>query len=270
MASADPGGPDLFVNDLNPAAGAAVVMVHGLLTNHTVFYWCGALELADRYRVVLFDLPGHGRSEPDPADGAFRLDRLAGRVTGLLDRLGVERAALVGYSFGAAVALATALAAPDRITRLVLVEPFLVGPVTGPAAIAGLRAWADAAPGPRGPAGPWPRVDLGLAQGERLPTGLARARSLAADGLLTAALEADTGRLSAAALAAVTAPTAVLSGWFSPVRQDARDVTRSLAGATRASTWGDHNLPVRRTRWTRRHVARALAAPLPLPTRLDP
>ena len=71
--------------------------------------------LAARHRVVALDLRGYGDSELPPAPFAHHDD-----VVGLLDALGLDRAALVGCSFGGKVAVDTALAHPERVSALAL------------------------------------------------------------------------------------------------------------------------------------------------------
>lgn len=70
---------------------------------------------------IALDLPGHGASSKDV--GAGDLAALAGAVIAALDGLGVGRAHLVGHSLGGAVALAAALAQPERTASLTLVCP---------------------------------------------------------------------------------------------------------------------------------------------------
>ena len=66
------------------------------------------------------DLRGHGESDkPHDAD-AYARDALVGDIVALLDHLGIARADLMGFSLGARLALATALAHPGRIDHLVL------------------------------------------------------------------------------------------------------------------------------------------------------
>jgi pimeloyl-ACP methyl ester carboxylesterase len=74
------------------------------------------------FRVVRCDLPGHGQS-PAPDRPANSADE----IIGLLDRLGIERAALVGSSGGGRVALEIAARWPDRVTALVLLCTALAG-----------------------------------------------------------------------------------------------------------------------------------------------
>jgi pimeloyl-ACP methyl ester carboxylesterase len=81
--------------------------------------------LARRHRVHALSLPGHGDSAK-PADGrAFDLHVRA--VAGFVDALGLGSPALVGSSLGGQVALRLALDAPDRVSRLVLVDPTGLG-----------------------------------------------------------------------------------------------------------------------------------------------
>jgi pimeloyl-ACP methyl ester carboxylesterase len=70
-------------------------------------------------RVITFDRPGYGRSDPQPDR---RVADAAGDVRALLDHLGVERASLVGWSGGAPFAVATARYAPERVDRLAIVS----------------------------------------------------------------------------------------------------------------------------------------------------
>jgi pimeloyl-ACP methyl ester carboxylesterase len=68
--------------------------------------------------VIAFDLPGAGGSEPGRRPR--RMKELAGVVTGLLDRTGLDRVDLLGYSLGGALAQEVAHRYPDRVARLVL------------------------------------------------------------------------------------------------------------------------------------------------------
>ncbi len=94
----------------------SVVLLHGFGGTHRA--WDGVIAALDRerYRPLALDLPGHG----DAAD-AERPITFAGCVAHVLAR-GPERFALCGYSLGGRLALHVALAAPERVTRLVLVS----------------------------------------------------------------------------------------------------------------------------------------------------
>ena len=98
--------------------GDPVVLLHGL--GGTRASWGPQLRgLGGRFRCIAWDMPGYGDSVPlRPLSFAGVADRLAG----LLDSLGIERADLVGLSFGGMHALHTALAHPERVRRMVLAD----------------------------------------------------------------------------------------------------------------------------------------------------
>jgi 3-oxoadipate enol-lactonase len=73
--------------------------------------------LAERYRVVTYDTRGHGES-PAPA-GPYSLDDLVDDVVALLDRVGAQRAHVVGLSLGGMTAMRLAAREPARVNRLV-------------------------------------------------------------------------------------------------------------------------------------------------------
>lgn len=94
--------------------GPAVVMVHG--SNLDLTMWDAHVPaLAKRFRVIRYDLRAHGGT-PAPAD-SFTWWRDLAEV---LDAAGVRRAHVVGLSHGGRIALDFALAAPERVDRLVL------------------------------------------------------------------------------------------------------------------------------------------------------
>ena len=103
--------------------GPAVVLVHGFGLDLRM--WDPqAGDLAARFRVVRYDCRGFGASGPfDPAVPYTH----AGDLVALLDHLGAGQAVLAGLSFGGRVALQTALAAPDRVRGLVLLDAVLDG-----------------------------------------------------------------------------------------------------------------------------------------------
>jgi 4,5:9,10-diseco-3-hydroxy-5,9,17-trioxoandrosta-1(10),2-diene-4-oate hydrolase len=78
--------------------------------------------LAKAFRVIAVDQPGFGRSDK-PTDHPQYFTHSAEAVTGLLDRLGIETAHLVGNSLGGGTAVRLALDHPDRAGRLVLMGP---------------------------------------------------------------------------------------------------------------------------------------------------
>lgn len=101
-------------------AGPDVVLIHGLGANRAFWFANLATTLAPRYRVTLYDLRGHGYSDK-PASG-YRVGDHAADLLALLESLKISRAALIGHSLGGAVALELALAAPQRVSHLALLD----------------------------------------------------------------------------------------------------------------------------------------------------
>ena len=103
--------------------GPDVVMIHGLTGNLAVWHLKIAPLLWDRFRMLTYDLRGHGYSDTPPT--GYSADDMAADLRDLLDALGIERATLVGHSFGADVALYFAYHYPERVEQVVAVEAAL-------------------------------------------------------------------------------------------------------------------------------------------------
>ena len=97
---------------------APVVVLSNSLGSTYAMWDAQADALAERFRVVRYDTRGHGRS-PVP-DGPYDIDDLADDLVALLDRLGVERAHVVGLSLGGMTAMRLAARDPERVDRLVV------------------------------------------------------------------------------------------------------------------------------------------------------
>jgi 4,5:9,10-diseco-3-hydroxy-5,9,17-trioxoandrosta-1(10),2-diene-4-oate hydrolase len=109
-------------------SGSPLLMLHGggPGASGVSNYSRNIAALARRFRVLVPDLPGYGKSDK----ALSRTDPfgdLAESMLGLLDALGVRRAAVVGNSLGGACALRMALERPQRISRLVLMGPGGIG-----------------------------------------------------------------------------------------------------------------------------------------------
>lgn len=97
--------------------GPPLLLVHGLLVTGEMFEPVIG-HFASRYRVVLPDLRGHGRSRKLPPP--YTVVQLASDLARLLNHLGIESTAVLGYSQGGAVAQQLVLDYPERCNRLVL------------------------------------------------------------------------------------------------------------------------------------------------------
>jgi pimeloyl-ACP methyl ester carboxylesterase len=100
--------------------GETLVLIHGLGANLAFWYMGIGSILSRRYRVVTYDLRGHGRSSM-PGSG-YGLPYMARDLEDLLDHLGVDQAHVVGHSFGARVALFHAMSHPERVKTLTVAD----------------------------------------------------------------------------------------------------------------------------------------------------
>jgi pimeloyl-ACP methyl ester carboxylesterase len=110
----------VHLRDEGPRGAPALFLIHGSNASlHTWEPWVA--RLSDRFRVVSLDLQGHGLTGPIPS-ACYTADCMAGTVEAVRATLGIERIAIAGNSMGGGVALAYALAHPDRVVALILVD----------------------------------------------------------------------------------------------------------------------------------------------------
>jgi pimeloyl-ACP methyl ester carboxylesterase len=115
---------EMFVQEEGPTDGAPIVFVHG--TGAWSEIWRGTMQVLARegYRVVALDMPPFGYSSR-PANADYGDEAQARRILGALDALHLERATLVGHSFGGRPTMQATFTAPSRVERLVLVDAAL-------------------------------------------------------------------------------------------------------------------------------------------------
>jgi pimeloyl-ACP methyl ester carboxylesterase len=103
-------------------AGAAedLVMVHGLAANMAFWLQDYAPHFAERFRVTLYDMRGHGRSQT--TDNGYSAAGIAADLAALLDTLGIKKAHIIAHSFGGLAAMTFAARFPERVSSLVLCD----------------------------------------------------------------------------------------------------------------------------------------------------
>lgn len=209
-------------------AGPPVVLVHGLGMTRAMWDWQWP-ALTQRFRAVRYDLLGHGESDK-PRD-AYSLARYARQTAAVMDGLGLDRAALVGFSLGGLIVQAFALAHPERVTALAVLN---AAHDRSEAERAAVRARAEQAAreGPQATVGAaldrWFTADYAAAHPEVLDR--VRGWILANDPAvypLAYRVLADGDRELATAAAAIRAPTLVMTGGED--RGNSPDMARRLA-----------------------------------------
>ncbi|MDX1706168.1 alpha/beta hydrolase [Pseudidiomarina sp.] len=104
------------LNDPEP-----IILLHG--TSASLHTWNGWAErLSEQRRVVRVDLPGFGLTGPHPRED-YHITSYSEFVIALADSLQIDKFVLAGNSLGGRIAWTTAAIAPERVTRLVLVDP---------------------------------------------------------------------------------------------------------------------------------------------------
>ncbi len=100
-------------------SGPAVALVHGFGLNRAMWQW-QLPALTPHFSVLTYDLLGHGESA-DPS-GTPDLAMFSGQLLRIMDRCGVERAAVAGFSLGGMIARRFALDHPDRLSALAILH----------------------------------------------------------------------------------------------------------------------------------------------------
>ncbi len=113
-----PGRGVTFVRDQSgPVDRPAIVLLHGWTATADLNFFMAYRGLTSSGRVIAIDQRGHGRGMPTRR---FRLEDVADDVAATLAALDIDRAVVVGYSMGGAVAQLVAHRHPARVTGLVL------------------------------------------------------------------------------------------------------------------------------------------------------
>ena len=216
--------------------GPPLVMLHGMFVGSLAAWYFGAgPRLARTHRVMMYDARGHGLSTR--AAGGYDLASLAGDLGALLPEAGEGPAVLVGHSYGALTSLVFAMAHPERVARLVLVDL-----PTPPSRVFELDALAGADPVAMVQLLPTvlrDNVVKGGRQGARI---IAQMKFLAGESSLLADI-GNEAPLDEVALARLRCPVSLLYGETSPCRPGGEQLARLIPGAKLTLMPGGHSLP---------------------------
>lgn len=116
----------ISVGDINVAVtdvgdGPPVVLLHGLACGQRMWFH-QIHRLRERFRVIAYDQRGHGATDAPDDPTRYSSAHLVRDLIGVMDALQVPKAHIVGFSMGGGPALGLAMAAPDRVARLVLAD----------------------------------------------------------------------------------------------------------------------------------------------------
>ena len=102
-------------------SGPVVLLTHGFAASSHMWEATVA-DLSADHTTVVWDMLGHGRSDSPEDPGVYSVASTLDAMLAILDDVGDGRAALVGHSLGGYLSLELAIAHPDRVTALVLVD----------------------------------------------------------------------------------------------------------------------------------------------------
>lgn len=121
-------GARVHVRDTG-GSGMSMILIHG--SNASLHTWEPLkAELGSGYRIVTMDMPGHGLTGATPS-GRYDIDEMVATVDGVAGALGIERFILGGNSMGGGVSWRYALAHPDKVQALLLLDAGGMPPRSG-------------------------------------------------------------------------------------------------------------------------------------------
>lgn len=207
-------GFDLFARE--QGRGPALVLLHGNGEDGSYFEH-QLSHFSRQYRVIAPDTRGHGRSPR--GSGLFTLEQFAEDLNGFLERRGLERITLLGFSDGANIAMLFALRYPGKVERLILnggnLEP------------SGVKA----------------RVQLPICLGYAVVSLLSRFDAGAVEKRELLSLMVTQPHIDPAALGAISCPTLVIAGDRDLIKEShTRRIQEAIPGARLAILPGDHFL----------------------------
>lgn len=232
-------GARLHVQQLNPDGKETVILLHGLLIGSlAMWYFTLAPLLAKKYRVILYDLRGHGKSEK--VRHGYDIPCMVRDLEAVIRHFQLQAVSLAGHSYGALVALRYALDNPGKVKKLGIVEAPLP-----PSDMAEMGAFVNRSP--QGmvqalPDGLRPLVLSGRRQARRVRDSLA---FLAAETTLLADLQREPD-MDDALLGTLCLPVLLLYGEHSSCLPTGRRLAGVMGHSRFVTLPGGHYLPVER------------------------
>lgn len=113
----DVNGLHMYYEEYGQPDGSPLVLLHGGILTIDLSWATVIPELATRHRVIGVEMQGHGRTAD--TERVVTPAVLATDIVGLLDHLGIDRAHVMGHSFGAAVTIELAVSHPSRVRSIV-------------------------------------------------------------------------------------------------------------------------------------------------------
>lgn len=205
---------DVELHYREEGTGEPLILLHGNGKDGSYFEHQMA-AFAPRYRVIALDTRGHGRSPRGKAP--FTIRQFADDLLAFMDGQGIERAHLLGFSDGGNIALAFALAHPERVGKLVLNGANLDG------------------------GGVKPSVQLPIVAGYGAASLFARWSVRAHRKAEMLSLMVNDPNIAPEELAELRVPTLVVAGTRDMIKEEhTRLIARNIPGARLAFVEGDH------------------------------
>lgn len=148
MSQVEVNGQRIFYTDQGDPGQPVVLATHATLMDTVSLEKLTEPIAATGFRVITFDLRGHGRTVYDKTP--YMIEDMATDALALMDHLGVQQFTFLGEGQGAVLALRTALAAPERVKRLVLIGATAAAPdaAENDALHAAMDVWCTLGPNP--------------------------------------------------------------------------------------------------------------------------
>lgn len=139
--------PKALVNGINihyvqVGKGPDLVLIHGIASNLGQWQLSVLPDLVEDFRVTMYDLRGHGYSDM-PLRG-YTPDHMVNDFSGLMNSLHLERAFILGHSYGGIVALYYAVLHPERVDKLIIADTGVPALEPGERRGAALAGWTEA------------------------------------------------------------------------------------------------------------------------------